>query len=133
MTAALRMLGRRGCAALAACSAVLHGVFVGHATSAAAVVVIAAMAAVCLYCAYDLWTGGSTRAWVLVATMNIAMVAAHMSTAGHHHGAEVTTTTAVGMPTAMAVATVIAAIEVVAAVAVLYRRSRGAAARLVSS
>jgi hypothetical protein len=133
MTAALRVLGRRGCAALAACSAVLHGVFVGHATSAAAVVVIAVMAAVCLYCAYDLWTGGTTRAWVLVATMNIAMVAAHMSTAGHRHGADVAPTATLSMPTSMAVATVIAAVEVVAAVAVLYQRSRGAAARLVSS
>jgi hypothetical protein len=118
---------------LAACSAVLHGVSVGHATSAVAVVVMVLMAAVCLYCAYDLWLSGTSRAWVLVATMNIAMVAVHMPTAAHHHGGGVSATAAAGMPTAMVVATVIAVIEVVAAVAVLYQRSRGTAGRLVSS
>ena len=129
----LSVLGRRACAMLAACSAVLHGVSVGHAASAAAVVVMVLMAAVCLYCAYDLWLSGTSRAWVLVATMNIAMVAVHMPTAAHHHGGGVSATAAVGMPTAMAVATVIAVVEVVAAVAVLCQRSRGTAGRLASS
>lgn len=131
MTAALSVLGRRTCAALAACSAVLHGVAVGHATGSAAVVVMLAMAAVCLYCARDLWISGTSRAWVLVATMNIAMVALHMPTAGHRHGGEIPASTA-GMPAPMAVATMIAVVEVVAAVAVLYQRSRGSAGRLAS-
>jgi hypothetical protein len=136
MTVALGVFGRRSCAALAACSAVLHGVSVGHATSAAAVVVMVAMAAVCLYCAHDLWRSGTSRAWVLVATMNIAMVAFHMPTAGHHHGGAVVASASPGlstaMTTAMTVATVIAAVEVVAAVAVLCQRSRGTAGRLAS-
>ena len=132
MTIPLSALGRRGCAALAACSAVLHGVSVGHATSAVAVVVMVAMAAVCLYCAHDLWLTGTSRAWVLVATMNIAMVALHMPTAGHRHGGGVAASAA-PMTTAMMAATVIAAVEVVAAVAVLCQRSRGTAGRLASS
>jgi hypothetical protein len=112
---------------------VLHGVSAGHARGAVAAAVMVAMAAVCLYCARDLWLGGTTRAWVLVATMNIAMVALHMPSAGHRHGGgDVTTRAAPGMSTAMAVATVIAAVEVVAAVAVLCQRSRGTAGRLVS-
>jgi hypothetical protein len=131
--ARLSVLARRACAALAACSAVLHGVSAGHARGAVAVAVMVAMAAVCLYCARDLWLGGATRAWVLVATMNIAMVALHMPTAGHHHGGDITTRAAPGMSTAMAVATAIAAVEVVAAVTVLCQRSRGTAGRLASS
>ena len=131
--ARLSVLARRACAALAACSAVLHGVSAGHARGAVAVAVMVAMAAVCLYCARDLWRSGSSRAWVLVATMNIAMVALHMPTAGHRHGGAVVTSASPGLTTAMTVATVIAAIEVVAAVAVLCQRSRGTAGRLASS
>lgn len=130
---ALGVLGRRACAALAASSAVLHGVSVGHASSAVAVAVMATMAAVCLYCAHDLWLSGTSRAWVLVATMNIAMVALHMPAAGHHHGGDVGVRAAPPMTTAMTVATAIAAVEVVAAVAVLCQRSRGTAGRLASS
>jgi len=129
----LRVVGRRTCAALAACSAALHGVSVSHATSAAAAVVLVAMASVCLYCARDLWMSGTSRAWVLVATMNIAMVAVHMPTAGHRHGGEVTARAASGMSTAMTAALVIAVVEVIAAVAVLCQRSRGTARRLASS
>jgi hypothetical protein len=131
--AGLSVLARRACAALAACSAVLHGVSVGHARGAVAIAVMVAMAAVCLYCARDLWLSGTSRAWVLVATMNIAMVALHMPAAGHRHGGDVATHAAPGMTTLMAVATAIAAVEVVAAVAVLSQRSRGTAGRLVSS
>ena len=129
----LGVVGRRTCAGLAASSAVLHGVSVGHATSAAAAVVLVAMASVCLYCARDLWMSGTSRAWVLVATMNIAMVAVHMPTGGHRHGGEVTAGAASGMSTAMTAALVIAVVEVIAAVAVLCQRSRGTAGRLASS
>jgi hypothetical protein len=71
------VVGRRACAVVAACSAVLHGFSLVHATSAAATVLTAVMLAGCLFCARDLWVRGSPRAWVLVALMNLAMIALH--------------------------------------------------------
>ena len=62
---------------------------------------------------------------MLIATMNLPMIALHMPVpSGHHHVG------AVGAgphSTMMAVAALLAAVEVVAAVAVLYRRSRSMA------
>jgi hypothetical protein len=128
----LGVVGRRTCAGLAASSAVLHGVSVGHTTSAAAAVVLVAMASVCLYCARDLWMSGTSRAWVLVATIaTIAMFI--VATGGHRHGGEVAAGAGSGLSTAMTAAMVIAAVEVIAAVAVLCQRSRGTAGRLASS
>lgn len=115
--------GRRGCAVLAAASAALHGVSLGHAGSPAAVALMLAMIATCALCARDLWSRGTSRAWVLVATMNVAMVALHMPGASHHHSGGVTVT-ATPMGTAMTAATAIAVVEVLIAVGVLYRRSR---------
>src|SRR6478736_991318 len=57
---------RRG-AVIAACSGVLHGFSLLHATSAAATVLTVAMLAACMFCARDLWARGTLRAWALVA------------------------------------------------------------------
>ncbi|BBY26721.1 hypothetical protein [Mycolicibacterium sediminis] len=115
--------GRRACAVLAVGSAALHGLSLGHAGTPAATALMLVMIATCVSCAYDLWSRGTSRAWVLVATMNVAMVALHMPSASHHHLSGVTVT-ATPMGTAMAAATAIAVLEVSIAVGVLYRRSR---------
>ena len=87
MTTRVGVVGRRTCALLAACSAVLHGISLGHVTNVAATVLIAAMLAGCLYCARDLWLHGTQRGWLLVALMNFAMIAIHLpASSGHHHG-----------------------------------------------
>jgi hypothetical protein len=83
------------------------------------------MAAGCLYCARDLWVRGTLRAWVLVALMNLAMIAIHApAPAAHHHGGGVTTAAPAPHSTVMNLATTLAAVEVVAAAAVLYSRTR---------
>ncbi|PRC50031.1 hypothetical protein C6A85_71625, partial [Mycobacterium sp. ITM-2017-0098] len=80
MTGLIRGAG----ALLAVSSAVLHASSLNP--------VALAMAAACLYCAYELWRFDSVRSWVLVAVMNIAMIGLHLvTTGGHHHGAAVST------------------------------------------
>src|SRR3954463_6010361 len=69
------VLGRRTCALVAVCSAVVHGLMLGSSTNPALAVLVVAMMGACLYCARDLWTVGSSRAWCLVAVMSLAMVA----------------------------------------------------------
>jgi hypothetical protein len=114
-------LGRRACAVLAAASAVLHGVMLGHAANPAIAVLMVAMIAVCLFCARDLWQRGSLRAWCVVGLMNIAMIAVHLPAPVHHHGAYA----AAGQQSMlMGLATAIAAVEVTVAIAVLYYRTR---------
>lgn len=117
--------GRRVCAVLAAGSACLHATMLGHGETPFAAALTAAMVAACLYCARDLWRDGSQRAWVVVALMNLAMIALHLPAPGHHHGA------AAAVPsTVMGLATVIAMVEAAAAAAVLYVHSRGRAVEL---
>lgn len=85
------------------------------------VVVMSAMVVACLYCAYELWTRDTLRSWVMVALMNLAMIAVHLPLAsGHHHGPAVE---ASGSGT-MTAATGVAVLEVVVAVAVLFHRTR---------
>ena len=123
MSAARRsaVVGRRVCAVLAACSAGLHAVLLGHAANPVYALVMAAMIVACLYCARDLWRQGTLRAWCVVALMNLAMIALHLPAPGHHHDAG-----SPGNPsTVLALATTLAMIEVVAAAAVLYLRTRG--------
>jgi hypothetical protein len=130
------VLGRRACALVAVCSAAAHGVMLSGSTNPALAAVVIAMMGACLYCARDLWTVGSSRAWCLVAVMNLAMVAVHWSAPGHHHtevvGAGLIGT---GAPTAsalMTVATTLSVLEAAAATAVLYVQSRGRAVSLAS-
>ncbi|WP_083407326.1 hypothetical protein [Mycolicibacterium rutilum] len=123
------VIGRRVCAALAVGSAGLHAAMLGHAGSAAATGLLAVMIAACLYCARDLWRDGRARAWVIVALMNLAMIALHLPGPAHHHGAEVTAQPS----TLMAAATLVALVEAAAAAAVLYARSRGQYARLTGT
>ena len=49
------LVARRIAAGLAAVSAALHTVMLGHAGNVASTVLIAVMAVVCLYCARELW------------------------------------------------------------------------------
>lgn len=115
------------CAALAAGSASLHAVMVGHTDAPAAAVLTVSMVGACLYCARDLWRDGRQRTWATVALMNLAMIAVHLPATGHHHGASTTTA-----PTAvMALATVVAMAEAAVATAVLYVHSRGRAMELI--
>jgi hypothetical protein len=119
------VLGRRAGALLAACSAVLHGFSLNHVTNPAAVVLMVAMLAGCLYCARDLWLHGTVRGWVLVALMNFAMIAIHLpASSAHHHGADLAAATPVPESTVMTLATALAAVEVTVAAAVLYYRTR---------
>jgi hypothetical protein len=118
--------GRRACALLAACSAVLHGFSLVHPTSVAAAVLILVMLGACLACARDLWARDTLRAWLLVAMMNLTMIAIHAPwpSGGHHHGGGVTAAATAHHSTTMTLATAVAAVEVVAAGAVLYYRTR---------
>src|SRR5688572_1247818 len=98
------VLGRRTCAVLAAGSAAIHVMMLGHAANPVAGVLMAAMIVACLYCAYDLWLHGTLRGWCVVALMNLAMIALHLPAPGHRHGGAMPT--AVGDPPAiMAAAT----------------------------
>lgn len=119
------VFGRRACAALAACSAVLHGVSLTHTTSVAATALTVVMLAACLFCARDLWARGTLRAWVMVALMNLAMIAGHApASRTHHHGSGVNAFAPVQLSMVMTLATTLAAVEVIAAAAVLYYRTR---------
>ena len=120
-------LGRRACAVLAAASAALHGVMLGHAANPAMTVLMAAMIVACLYCARDLWLRGTLRTWCIVAVMNLAMVAIHLPAPVHHHVAAGTGHES----TLMAAATALSLVEVAAAAAVLWFRTRSGA-QLVS-
>ncbi|KMO70271.1 hypothetical protein [Mycolicibacterium chlorophenolicum] len=110
-------------ALLAVGSAVLHGGSLPGVTSPWLAALTVAMVAGCLFCAYELLTRDTVRAWVLVAVMNLAMIGAHLPMpAGHHHG---------GLGAAGAAslhpATVVAVLEVALAAAVLFLRTRALA------
>ena len=93
--------------------------------SIAATALTVVMLAACLFCARDLWARDTLRAWVLVAVMNLAMIASHApASATHHHGGGVNADAPVQHSTVMTLATTLAAVEVIAAAAVLYRRTR---------
>jgi hypothetical protein len=125
MIAHAAVFGRRACAVLAACSAVLHGIALVRATNLAAAALMVAMLAACLYCARDLWVRGTLRTWVLVALMNLAMIATHLPAPAHHHGGGVASAARAHHSTVMTLATTLAAVEVVIAATVVYYRTRG--------
>jgi hypothetical protein len=118
------LVGRRACAVLAAASAVLHGMMLGHAANPATGVLMAGMAVACLYCARELWLRGTLGVWVVVALMNLAMVAMHLPAPVHHHAASATVEQ---QSTIMALATTLSVVEVGLAAAVLWFRTRRAA------
>jgi hypothetical protein len=124
------VLGRRACALIAVGSAAVHGLMLGQAGDPAVAVLVVAMMAACVYCARDLWTAGTQRAWCVVAVMNLGMVAGHWSAPGHHHGGVVGTAAAIPSSTLMTVATSLSVLEAAAATAVLYVQSRGRAVRV---
>jgi hypothetical protein len=117
----VRTAGRRAGAALAVGSACLHAAMLGHAANVVAAALLAAMITACLYCARELWRDSRERAWVIVALMNLAMIALHLPAPGHHHGAA----PAAAPSTLMVVATLVACVEVLGATAVLCVRSKG--------
>ena len=119
------VVARRTAAGLAAISAGLHGVMLGHVGSAASAVLIAGMVGACLYCAWELWVSGTARAWCLVALMNLGMVAVHLPMSGSHHITHVNAEAVVPQSMIMALATALSMIEVLVAVAVLCYRTRG--------
>ncbi|MCV7356486.1 hypothetical protein [Mycolicibacterium fluoranthenivorans] len=114
------VLGRRTCAVVAAGSAALHATMIGHARTPVVAVLIVAMAAACLMCAYELWRGCGVRTWCVVAVMNLAMIAVHWSMPTHHHGAAAPEQVS-GL---MTVATTVSLIEAGVATAVLYVLTR---------
>ncbi len=103
----------------------------GHASSMIAAGLLATMIAACLYCAGELWRDGTTRAWVVVALMNLAMIAFHLPAAAHHHGAA--SAQAPPPSTLMAVATLLALTETIAAATALYIGARGHASNPASN
>jgi hypothetical protein len=119
------VVARRAAAVLAASSAGLHAVMLGHAGSAAFALLIAVMVAACLYCAYELWLSGTVRAWCLVAVMNLAMVAVHLPMSGAHHVTHLDVNAVVPQSVVMTVATVLSMVEVLIAVGVVCYRTRG--------
>jgi hypothetical protein len=128
------VLGRRLCAGLAAGSALLHGLLVGHVGSVAAAAFVLVMAGACLFCARELWLHGSLRAWCLVAVMNLGMIAAHTSLPGHHHGIALPgRLSAAPQATLMTVAIALSAAEVCVAAAVLCYRTRDRARTALSA
>jgi hypothetical protein len=118
------VLGRRTCALVAVGSAAVHGLMLGHAGNPVVAVLVVAMMCACLYCAHELWTAGSLRAWCVVAVMNLGMVAVHWSVPGHHHGAAVVTGAAIPTPTLMTVATTVSLAEAAVATVVLWVQTR---------
>jgi hypothetical protein len=117
------VIARRACAIGAVCSAAVHGLMLGSVGIPVAMLVVAMIAA-CLYCAKDLWSVGSTRAWCLVAVMNLGMVAVHSSMPGHHHGALVDQAQAAPTATLMTVAVSLSLIEAAIATSVLWVQTR---------
>jgi hypothetical protein len=118
----------------------------GRSTNPVLAILVVAMVVACLYCARDLWTMGSSRAWCLVAVMNLGMIAVHWSVhspvaslasaPGHHHTGVISTVLiGTGVPTTstlMTVATSLSVLEAAAATAVLYVKSRGRAVSLAN-
>jgi hypothetical protein len=119
------LVARRIAAVLAAISAALHAVMLDHVGNVASAVLIAGMAIVCLFCARELWLSGTTRAWTLVAVMNLAMVAVHLPVSGTHHVTRESVEAVVPQSIVMTLAMGLSMVEVLIAVAVLWHRSRG--------
>jgi hypothetical protein len=117
------VFGRRLCAAVAAGSAALHATMIGHAAGLVPALLIIAMATACLFCAYELWRGCGPRTWLVVAVMNLAMIAVHWSMPAHHHGTPIVGP-AEPMPALMGLATAVSLTEAVIATAVLYALTR---------
>ena len=111
------VLGRRTCALLAATSALLHVLMLGHAGNAVVGGLLAVMIIGCLYCARDLWQRGTPSVWCTVALMNLAMIAVHTPMPSHHHGAGAAAVPA--QSTLMSLTMCLALTEVVVAAAVL--------------
>lgn len=120
------MLGRRCYAVTALCSVVLHGILLGHATNPVIALLTVTMMLACLYCARDIWLRGTVRSWVLVAAMNLAMIAVHLPmSSAHHHGGSLDSAAPLPEASAMTLATSLAVVEVVIAAAVLWFRTQG--------
>jgi hypothetical protein len=122
------VLGRRASAVLAAFSAGLHALMIGHVDNLAVAGLVVAMVVACLYCARDLWSSGSLRSWCVVAVMSLAMVAIHWSVPECHPGTVAGSATPAS--TWMITASSVALAEAAIATAVLFYRTRDRAVAL---
>ncbi|WP_337761925.1 hypothetical protein [Mycolicibacterium vanbaalenii] len=122
-----RALVRRSAAVLAAGSAALHGASLGPAVSPWVSALTVVMLVGCLYCAYELWTRDTVRAWVLVAAMNLVMVGVHLPMSGAHHHGAAPGSLPVAATSPMHLASAVALIEVLLAGTVLFVRTRALA------
>lgn len=131
------VVGRIG-AVLAMVSVALHVMLIAS-TPTVWMVVMLALAAVCLLCAWHLWTAPTTRTWILVAMSGAAMLVVHAAMMrpgpvdaspagqmGGHHGAH--GVSAAGGIDVMTAAMVVTAAEVTLAIVVV---AAGALARRV--
>ena len=114
------VLGRRACAALAACSAALHAAMLGHSGNLFAGAVLGTMIIGCLYCAGHRWRRGTPGVWCTIALMSLAMIALHTPMPAHHHDV----VAPVHASAIMSIATLLAVAEVVIAAGVLTVRTR---------
>ena len=112
-------------ALLAVSSAGLHGASLGNVGKPGVAVVTVVMLVGCLYCAYELLTRDTARAWVLIALMNLAMIGVHLPMAGAHRHGEPAVAASAATP--MHLATSVAIIEVLVAATVLLVRTRALA------
>jgi hypothetical protein len=124
MSARIAMVGRRIYAASAVCSAVLHGFSLGHVANVTVGLLMIAMIFGCLYCARDIWLRGTVRAWVLVASMNLAMIAIHLPMSLSHHHGGISSASPMPDSLAMTLATALAVVEVTVAAGVLWFRTQ---------
>lgn len=127
------VLGRRVCAVLAAGSAALHLMMIGHAANPVGVVVVVAMAVGCVICACELWRASSERVWCSVAVMNLAMIGMHIPAPAHRHEVAAPVI-AIPLQPVKVLATGVALSEVLVASAVLcvlVRRRRAQTALIV--
>lgn len=114
-------------ALLAVSSAGLHGASLGSAGNPGVAAVTVVMLVGCLYCAYELLTRDTARAWVLIALMNLVMIGLHLPMAGAHPHGEPAVAAPAAAPTPMHLATFVAIIEVLLAATVLLVRTRALA------
>lgn len=89
---------RRCLAVLAAVSAVLHLMMLGHGPLGLGML-MAGLAVICFPCAGHLWRGPSPRAWAVVGAMNVGMLLIHLGMLTHSTTTHSTTTPSMATPT----------------------------------
>lgn len=119
-------------ALLAVSSAVLHGASLGSLGHPGVALLTVVMLVGCLYCAYELLTRDTLRAWVLVALMNLAMIGVHLPMTGAHAHGDQAVAVSASAATPMHLAAVVAIVEVLLAATVLLVRTRALASGVLA-